>query len=46
MAYKSLIHLFVVDDHAIIREGLTAMFSEQKDIRVVGEAGDGHEALE
>jgi two-component system, NarL family, response regulator len=46
MAYKSLIHVFVVDDHAIIREGLTAMFSEQKDIRVVGEAGDGHEALE
>jgi DNA-binding NarL/FixJ family response regulator len=46
MAYKSLIHVLLVDDHPIVREGLAAMLSEQKEIRVVGQAGDGREALE
>lgn len=38
--------VLVVDDHAIIRDGICAVLSLQKDIQVVGEAIDGKEALE
>jgi DNA-binding NarL/FixJ family response regulator len=40
------IRLLVVDDHAIVREGLCAMLEMKKGIRVIGEAGDGVEAVE
>lgn len=36
----------VVDDHSILREGLKAVISKQPDFRVVGEAGDGREAVQ
>jgi DNA-binding NarL/FixJ family response regulator len=36
----------IVDDHAIVRTGLRQFFSEQVDLRVCGEASNGHEALE
>ena len=35
------IRLLVVDDQAIIREGIRALLAEVKDIEVVGVAGDG-----
>lgn len=35
-----------VDDHKVMRKGLIGLFSEQPDIRVVGEAADGYEAIE
>nr|WP_202893352.1 response regulator transcription factor [Kribbella italica] len=35
----------VVDDHPIVRSGLTGMLAVTDDIEVVGEAGDGEEAL-
>ena len=35
------IKLLIVDDHAIVREGLRAIFSFQKDFETVGEAEDG-----
>jgi len=36
----------VVDDHAIIRDGIRALLAVQKDMQVVGEAVDGKDALE
>ncbi len=35
-----------VDDHEMIREGLVGIVAERTDIRVVGEAANGKEALE
>ncbi len=40
------IKVLVVDDHAIIREGIRALLALQKDMHVVGEAVNGQEALE
>lgn len=39
------IRVMIVDDHAIVREGLNMLLSEEADIEVVGEARDGVEAL-
>ncbi len=39
------IRILIVDDHAIVREGLRAIFDVQPDIVVVGEATDGEEAV-
>jgi DNA-binding NarL/FixJ family response regulator len=36
----------LVDDHAILREGLRALLALNDDIEVVGEAGDGDQAIE
>lgn len=35
-----------MDDHAIVREGIKRILAEEPDIEVVGEAGDGLEAVE
>jgi len=40
------IKLLIVDDHSMIREGLTAMLSPYQDIDIVGACSDGTEALE
>jgi len=40
------IRLLVVDDHAMMRDGIRAMMGVIDDIEVVGEASDGREALE
>lgn len=37
--------VLVVDDHALIREGLASLLSSQPEIDIVGKAGDGREAL-
>ena len=39
------VKVMIVDDHAIVREGLTMLLSEEADIEVVGEARNGVEAL-
>lgn len=39
------VRVMIVDDHAIVREGLTMLLGEESDIDVVGEARDGVEAL-
>jgi two-component system, NarL family, response regulator DegU len=38
--------LIVVDDNDFVREGIKLMLSGEQDLRVVGEAADGREALE
>jgi len=40
-----LIRVLLVDDHAVVREGLRAFLELQDGIEVVGEAGDGEEAV-
>jgi NarL family two-component system response regulator LiaR len=39
------IRVLIADDHAMVREGMRRMFEREKDIEVVGEAGDGEEAV-
>lgn len=39
------IRVLLVDDHTIVRTGLAAYLGTEPGIRVVGEAGDGREAL-
>ncbi len=39
------IKVLIADDHRLVREGLAAMLSLQRDIQVVGQAADGDEAL-
>lgn len=37
--------ILLVDDHAVIRQGLSSILSEEPDLTVVGEARNGEEAL-
>lgn len=37
--------ILLVDDHAVLRDGLKLLINRQPDMEVVGEAGDGEEAL-
>jgi len=41
----SAIRILIVDDHAILREGVRALLASQPDLEVVGEASDGQEAI-
>ena len=40
------IRVLVVDDHTIVRDGICALLALAGDIEVVGEAGNGRDALE
>jgi two-component system, NarL family, response regulator LiaR len=39
------IRVLVVDDHAVVREGLRTFLALQEGVEVVGEAGDGEDAV-
>ena len=39
------IRIVLADDHRIVREGFRALLDAQKDFEVVGETGDGLEAI-
>jgi DNA-binding NarL/FixJ family response regulator len=41
-----MIRVFLVDDQALVRAGLKLVVDAQEDMAVVGEAGDGRQALE
>jgi DNA-binding NarL/FixJ family response regulator len=39
------ISIILADDHHLVRQGLALLLRAERDFRLVGEAGDGHEAL-
>jgi NarL family two-component system response regulator LiaR len=41
-----LIRVLIVDDHAVVRQGLRFLLEQQADIEIAGEAADGDEAVE
>jgi len=43
---KMQITVLLADDHAVVREGLKVLLEQSADIRVVGEAADGFEAVQ
>ncbi len=42
----SKIRVLIVDDHAIVRDGLVSLLARRKDIEVVGQAADGRQGIE
>ena len=42
---RRIIRVLIVDDHAMLRESLADLLRHRDDIRVVGQAADGREAL-
>jgi DNA-binding NarL/FixJ family response regulator len=42
----SKIHIVLADDHVLVRKGIRSMLESAADIEVIGEAGNGKEALE
>lgn len=41
-----VIRIVLIDDHPVVRDGLTSILSTQPDFEVVGEAGSGRQAIE
>jgi len=41
-----MIRILIADDHALFRDGLRALFAEEEDIELVGEAANGEEAVQ
>jgi two-component system response regulator DevR len=46
METEKKIRIVIVDDHALVRLGLTTLINDQPNMQVVGEAGTGAEALQ
>ena len=46
MSASAKVKVLIVDDHAILREGVRALLTLHDDLEVVGEAADGRQALE
>ena len=45
MEMKERIEILIVDDHAVVRQGLRAFLNTQPDLHVIGEASNGDEAV-
>jgi DNA-binding NarL/FixJ family response regulator len=43
---KGPIGVLIADDHTVVREGLVSLISRKPDMAVIGEAGNGREAIE
>ncbi len=41
----SIIKVLIADDHALFREGTRNLINQEKDMKVIGEASDGEEAV-
>lgn len=46
MTESESIRIIIVDDHAVVRSGLRAVLDASEGVELVGEAGDGEEAIE
>ena len=40
-----MIRILLADDHALFRQGMKSLLESEPDIRVIGEAGNGREAI-
>ena len=40
------IRVVIADDHRVVRDGLCYLLGQEPDVEVVGEAGDGRQALD
>ena len=40
-----MVRILIADDHPVVREGLAAILSTQADFEIVGEAGNGQQAI-
>jgi DNA-binding NarL/FixJ family response regulator len=40
------IRILLVDDHQLLRQGVSGLLADQPDMQLVGEASNGHEAIE
>jgi two-component system, NarL family, response regulator len=45
-AFSTQIRAVIADDHPVVREGLRALVNSQQDMKVVGEAANGRQAVE
>lgn len=45
MGEAKTIRVMSVDDHPLMREGIAAIVLSQPDLELIGQAGDGHEAI-
>ncbi|MBD2215102.1 response regulator transcription factor [Nostoc linckia FACHB-104] len=45
MSPSTALRVLIVDDHSIVRQGLAAMIENEPDMTVVGQAGNGQEAI-
>ncbi|MGD0857552.1 MAG: response regulator transcription factor [Dehalococcoidia bacterium] len=45
MTGPNQIRILLADDHTVVRSGLSAVLAMQDDFKIVGEAGDGEEAV-
>jgi len=45
MSANNAIRVLVVDDHPLLRQGVTAVLQDETDVEVVAEASNGHEAV-
>ncbi len=43
---RRTIRVMLVDDHLVVRDGLAALLRQERDLKVVAEAGDGRQAIE
>jgi Response regulator containing a CheY-like receiver domain and an HTH DNA-binding domain len=41
-----MIRILLADDHAMVRQGFRLILSSQPDMEIIGEVGNGHEALQ
>jgi two-component system NarL family response regulator len=46
MSQPAVIRVLIVDDHAIVQQGIAAIIDEESDLTVIGRAMDGIEAIE
>jgi two-component system NarL family response regulator len=45
MSQSTTVRVLIVDDHSIVRQGLAAMIENELDMTVVGQAGNGQDAI-
>src|SRR6266550_2427062 len=43
---KPRITVLIADDHSVVREGLVSLITRKADMTVIGEAGNGREAVD